>query len=197
LRHPPRPALGEPRPLALLPGEPAGRISTTNAGAASFEATLEWHPKDDIPPGPVLSEPPFGAKLRYLTRTEDPISATLRVCCEVCASHAGELTSALDGVLRSVTGHAALTDATLEWRAVRLANPTVAPVALVEELARELWGSGFPVSFGPSYTPVPGAWFSVGIKGSEHTLVPFLETHPLWQTLDGRRIKLGSLGAAE
>jgi hypothetical protein len=168
--------------LALLSEEPAGRISTSNAGAVTFEAALSWNPDDGIPTEPILGKPTPGARFYSLVQTEDPISATRRVSCEIRALRAERLTGALDDVLCSVTAHAALTEAVLETRAVRLAGPTVASAALVEELARQLWDEGFSVSFGPSWTPAPGADVSVGIEGMESAFGAFLRTHPVWRT---------------
>lgn len=68
----------------------------------------------------------------------------------------------------------------LETRAVRLAEPSVAPAALVEKLARQLWGAGFTVSFGPSWTPIPGADVSVGTRGLEDAFEAFLRERPAW-----------------
>jgi hypothetical protein len=170
------------RVLALLYGEPAGRISTSNAGAVSFEATLSWNPDDGIPAEPILSKPASGARFYSLVQTGDPVSATRRVSCEIRALHAEQLTGALDGVLRSVATHAALTEAVLETRVVRLASPTVASVALVEELARQLWDEGFSVSFGPSWTPAPDADVSVGVGDLEEAFEAFLRAHPAWRT---------------
>ena len=174
---------GERRVLTLLSEEPAGRISTRNAGAASFEATLSWRPDDGIPAEHTLCEPVPGARFYSLLQTEDPASVTRRVSCEIRALYAEQLIGALDSALRSVTTHATLTGAILETRAVRLANPIAASKALVEELAQQLWRAGFPVSFGPSWTPAPGAEISVGIQGLEDAFEVFLRAHPTWHTL--------------
>ncbi len=174
---------GEPRRvLALLSEEPAGRISTRNAGAISFEAKLSWRPGDGILSGPILDEPTPGTRFYSLVQADDITSTTRQVSCEVRALHAEELTAALDSALRSVTVHAALSEAMLETRAVRLANPTVAPATLVEVLARQLWGAGFPVSFGPSWTPAPDADVSVGTRGLEGAFEAFLLTHSAWRS---------------
>ncbi len=166
--------------LALLYEEPAGRISTRNAGAISFEATLSWHPDDGVSSGPTLDEPTSGARFFYLLETDDSVSATRRISCEIRALYAEQLTAALDATLRSVTTYAALTEAVLEWRAVRLADPLVAPAALVEELARQMWDAGFSVSFDPSWTPTPSADISVGAMGLEDAFESFLRARPAW-----------------
>ena len=167
--------------LALLSEEPAGRISTRNAGAISFEATLKWQPDDGITAGLVLDEPAPGARFYSLTQDEDTVSAIRRVSCEVHAFCAEQLAGALDVLLRYVTTHAALSEAVLETRAVRLADPTVTDVTLVEALARQLWDAGFPVSFGPSWKPAPDVDVSVGIRGLKEAFEAFLLTHPAWK----------------
>jgi hypothetical protein len=129
----------------------------------------------------VLGEPAVDARFYSLTQIDDAASSTRHVSCEVRALRAGQLADALDDALRSVTVHAALTEAVLETRAVRLAEPTVPVVALVEDLARQLWNAGLPVSFGPSWTPAPDADLSVGIRGLEGALEAFLRAHPTWR----------------
>ena len=174
-------APGERLVPALLSGESAGRISTRNAGAVSFSATIKWRSSVDMPGGFVLGFPPPGVRFYSLINNEDTLSATQEISCEMRALYERDLTSALDGALRSVSVHAALTEATLETRAVRLTTPTVAPPTLVEELARQLWNVGLSVSFGPSWTPAPGADVSVGTGGSEEAMREFFHTHPAWQ----------------
>jgi hypothetical protein len=178
----------EHRVLTLLSEEPAGRISTRNAGAVSFEASLSWRPDDGIPAELTLCEPASGARFYFLVQTEDLASVTRQVSCEIRALYAEQLTGALDGALRSVTTHATLTGAVLETHAVRLANPIVSSKALVEELAWQLWRAGFPVSFGPSWTPAPGVDVSVGIQGLEDAFEAFLQAHPTWHTLSSDRL---------
>ena len=166
--------------LALLYEEPAGRISTRNAGAISFEATLYWHPDDGVSSGPTLDEPTSGARFFSLIETDDPTSATRRISCEIRALYAKQLTAAIDATLRSVTTHAALTEAVLEWHAIRLADPLVAPAALVEELARHMRDAGLTVSFGPSWMPTSCADISVGAMGLEDAFESFLHAQHAW-----------------
>jgi len=116
-----------------------------------------------------------------LVQTEDAAAATRRISCEIRAFYTEELTGALDRTLRSVTNYAALTEAVLETRAVRLEPPVVTPAALVERLARQLQSTKLPVSFGPSWTPVSDAVASVGTGGYEETLENFLLAHPAWR----------------
>jgi hypothetical protein len=166
---------GEERVLALLSEEPVGRISTRNAGAVSFWAKLSWHPDDGIPAGSILGEPTPSARFYSFVQTEDVASATRRISCEIRAFHTEELAGALDVALRSLTEYAALTEAVFETHAVRFADPSVAPATLVEELARQLRGAGYQVSFGPSWVPVPGVTdIAVGVRGLEDAFEAFL-----------------------
>lgn len=172
---------GHATTLALLPGEPAGRIPTVSAGAVSISATLHAGTGEPMPSGPVLGEPcPPGAKLFFLEQSRGP-SEVCRVSCEVRALRPGPLVGAVDAVLRSVADYAALAGAVLEIRLVRLADPAIPPAALVEGLARQLWEAGLRVSFGPSWTPAAGADVSVGTGGSEATFEDFLRDHPAWR----------------
>ena len=109
--------------LALLPEERAGRISTSNAGAISFHATLSWPPGEEMPVWSIFDEPTPGVRFYSLVQTDNLESATREISCEIRALHPAELTGALDAVLRSVTAHAALSEAVLTTRAVRLAQP--------------------------------------------------------------------------
>ena len=109
------------------------------------------------------------------------MSAIRRVSCEVRAFYAEQLTGALDVLLRCVTTHAALSEAVLETRAVRLADPAVTSATLVEALARQLWDAGLPVSFGPSWKPAPDADVAVGARGFEEAFEAFLLAYPAWK----------------
>jgi hypothetical protein len=166
--------------LALLPEEPAGRISTRNAGAISFRATLSWHPGEGIPAESTLGEPPSGARFYSLVQNDHLESATREISCEIRALYPEELTGTLDAVLRSVTAHAALVEAVLETRTVRLADPSEVHPRLAEALARQLSDFGLCVSSGPSWVPAPAADISVGTRGFGEVLERFLRSHPDW-----------------
>ena len=167
-------------PVVLLTGEPAGKISTTSAGVALLEATLCARTGYAPPSVLELHTPPPGARLRLAARETEPASSECRFSCEVRALRAGALAAALDGLLRALTAHAALADAVLEARYVRLAEPVVHPAPLVEALARDLWSAGFRVSFGPSWTAAPAGGAAVGIGGLEGPFECFLREHPAW-----------------
>ncbi len=177
--------------LALLPEEPAGRISTRNAGAVSFRATLSWHPGEGISAGSTLDEPTSGARFYSLAHNDHLESATREISCEIRALYPEELTGALDAVLRSVTTHAALSEAVLETSTVRLADPSEAHPMLAEALARQLSDFGLRVSSGPSWVPAPDADISVGTMGSGEVLERFLRSHPDWLAQLDRRPSSG------
>ena len=169
--------------MALLSEEPAGRISTRNAGAISFRAILSQHPDGERRMVPFLGDPPPGARFYSLARACDAASGNKEISCEIRALHVEQLTGALDAVLRSVAAHAALTEALLETRAVRLADPSTAPSPLVETLARQLSDVGLRPSFGTSWVPAPGADLSVGTRGLEETIETFVAASTVWRRL--------------
>jgi hypothetical protein len=109
--------------------------------------------------------------------TDDPEATTRRLAGQIMAFTTAELASALEAALRTVTMVASFTDALLEVGAVRTLPPTVASPRALEELARDLWGAGFRVRFGSSWTPAPDADVCVG-TGDD--LQEFLRAHPLW-----------------
>lgn len=131
-----------------------------------------------MPSEPILGDPVPGARYYSLARDYDPASATCRISCEIRALHGEQLTYALDAALRSVTAHAALTEAVLEIQAIRLAEPSVTPPKLVKKVARHLSEHGLRPSFGPSWTPAPGAGASVGARGLEEALKEIFRAHP-------------------
>ena len=144
-----------------------------------------------MPTGFTLDEPMPGAKFCFLVQTDHLESATRKISCEIRALNPEQLNGALDAVLRSVTVHAALTEAVLETRIVRLADPSEAHPALAEALARQLSERGLPVSIGPSWIPAPGADVSVGTQGSGGVLERFLWSQPGWRARLDRRPSSG------
>lgn len=133
-----------------------------------------------MPVGLTLDKPAPGARLYSLVQTDHLKSATRKISCEIRALYSEELTNALDAVLRSITAHAALSEAVLETRTVRLADPSEAHPALAETLARQLSDFGLHVSSGSSWVPTPGADISVGTWGSGEVLERFLRSHTDW-----------------
>jgi len=169
--------------LALLPEEPAGIIFTRNAGVTYFQAMLSQRPDGNSIVGPILGDIPPGARLYSFAQTRDADTGNLEISCEIRALHIEQLTGALNVVLRCVTAHAALTEAVLEARAVRLADPSAAPSPLVKTLARQLSDVGLRPSFGASWVPVPGADLSVGTRGLEDAFETFVAASPAWRWL--------------
>jgi hypothetical protein len=131
-----------------------------------------------MPPGPLLPELKSGAR-GSITETDVPETATRCLAGEIRAFRPSELGPALEVVLRAVTTVATLTEAMLEVSAVRTVSPGVTSTRVLEELARDIWGAGFRVRFGPSWSPAPGADVCVGVAG-DGGLQEFLRTHPSW-----------------
>jgi len=146
-------------------------------------AKLSWRRPEEMPSRPTLPEWPGAGTARIsVAETQDPRSTGRRIIIgEITALTQQELGSALDAVLRSVAKAAALTEAVLEVEAVRRATPKAASPRALQELARDLWEAGFPIRFGPSWTPAPEADVCVGVGGANRDLGDFLSTHPSWR----------------
>lgn len=114
-----------------------------------------------------------------LAERAGPEEATRRIHGEVAALTQSQLGVALEAVLRGATTFAALTEATLEVSVVRTIPPRIASPRALEALARDLWEAGFPVRFGPAWTPAPRAEAYLGV-GSLEDLREFLRAHPAW-----------------
>ncbi len=155
-------------------------IATRTAGAVEFGATLAWRSPEDVPPRLALPEL-RGAVRCSIAETEGSETTTRCLAGKIRAFTPSELGSALEAALRAVTAAAALTEAMLEVGAVRTVPPGMASARALEELARDLWGAGFRVRFGPSWTPSPGADVCVGV-GGDGGLREFLRSHPSWST---------------
>lgn len=166
------------RTVALLRDEPAGKIATSTAGLGEFEATLAWRRQEAVPPQ--LIRPDLRGVVRCsIAETDDPETTTRCLAGEIRAFKPSELASALEVVLRAVTEVATLTEGMLEVGTVRTVPPGAVSPRALEELARDIWGAGFRVRFGPSWTPAPGADVGVGVAGAVG-LQEFLRAHPSW-----------------
>ena len=152
--------------LVLLPEEPAGLIPTRTPGSVRFEATLTWQSPKDTVRGGICPSPPKSVKA-FISESDGP-EGVRRISGEVRAFAEEELADVLDSLLRSVTSTAAISEAVLEVRSIRVARPRIVPRGVLERLSRGLWESGFGVRFGPGWTPLyDGAEVAVGIRGAE------------------------------
>ena len=155
-----------PQKLALLSGEPAGRIPTRTPGAVRFEATLTWQNPEEAVPHDIC--PPLSGSVKaFISESGEP-GGIRYISGEIRAFLEEELESALDSILQEMSSTAALSEAMLEMHCVRVARPHVAARDALERLARGLWEAGFGVRFGPCWTPLyGGVEVAVGIRGAE------------------------------
>ncbi len=169
------------RTLVLPTGEPAGTVATSTAGAVEFGATLLWdRAEDELPQSTTLPALPENVR-RSIVEIDAPAEARREVLGEIVALTQHDLRLALEAVLRSLTVAAALSEAVLETRLVRVAQPRVAPSRVVQELALDLWEAGFAVRFGPSWTPASVRGVAVGFGGAEAELKRFFGEHQSWE----------------
>jgi hypothetical protein len=155
-----------PPKLALLSGEPAGRIPTRTPGAVRFEATLTWQNLEEAVQRNICPPLPGSVKA-FISESGEP-GGVRYISGEILAFAEEELESALDSILQEVSSTAALSEAVLEMHCVRVAHPRVAARDALERLARGLWEGGLGVRFGPCWTPLyGGAEVAVGIRGAE------------------------------
>lgn len=168
------------RLAAVLPtGDRAGTIATRTAGLIEFSATLSWHGPEDVPCAPTLPTLPEAVRCSVV-ETDDP-EGRREILGEILGLSDHDLGAALERVLRSLTITAALSDALLETRAVRVMSPASTPATTLQTLALDLRGAGFGVRFAPTWTPVPDGTIGLGIAGAEEELRSFLEAHPSWE----------------
>lgn len=172
----------------LLPDEPAGMISTSAAGVVDLHATLTWRSPDHMPSGRVLDilSVSDGETFRYaLSESADSSQAARCISGEIRALTARELGFALDAALRAISDLSALSEAVLEVSAIRRSWPVATPTRTLEGLARDLLEAGFPVRFGPSWTPAREVDVSLGVRGARRELAEFLQRHPSWRVAIG------------
>lgn len=154
----------------MLPEEPAGLIPTRAPGAVRFEVKLTWRSPEEAVLGSIIPSPLKGVRFFYLDGTNGATgpgeTETRCISGEIRAFTEKDLDDALDSVLGSVTSMAALTEAVLEVKTVRVARPRTLSRGAVVGLASEVWGAGFGVRFGPCWTPLwDGVEAAVGIGG--------------------------------
>jgi hypothetical protein len=163
-------------------GDPAGTIATSTAGQIELSVTLFWDRVEDMPRAPTLPALPETVRSSII-ETDDPATLRREILGEILALTEGDLGSALEKLLRSLTIAAALSDAVLETRAARLTPPRPAPTTALQALALDLWDAGFEVRFAPSWTPVPEGAVGLGVLGAERDVERFLKEHPSWKAL--------------
>lgn len=143
-------------------------------------ASLSWKSPEDILQDSLL--PVFPEKIMStLEPSLEFEKATRLVTGELRALSDQDLTSALNLVLRAITSKAALTEAVLEIRTVRLASSLVVSAPLICEMARELCNAGFCVTFGPTWEPVQDADLVLGTAGAKSILKEFIEETTPWE----------------
>jgi hypothetical protein len=162
--------------------DPAGTVATCTAGLIEFSATLSWNTVEDLPPSPTLPVLPESARCSVV-ETDDPATGGRGILGEILALSERDLGLALEKVLRSLTTSAALSDAVLETRAIRVTPPASAPATTLQALALDLRDAGFGVRFAPSWTPVPEGAVGLGILGAEQELRSFIEAHLSWRAI--------------
>ena len=99
---------------------------------------------------------------------------------EILALSEADLGRALEGVLRSLTIAAALTDAVLETSAARLEPVRPAPAGPLQTLALDVLEAGFPVRFAPTWTPLSEGEIGLGVGEGEGDLRAFIDTRSSW-----------------
>ena len=128
-----------------------------------------------MPRDPTLRVLPPGARCSIVET--DARENRREILGEILALSEGELGSALQTILRTLTTAAALTDAVLETRAARVVPVRPAPAAALQALALDVRAAGFPVRFAPTWTPLGDNEIGLGICGAERELRDFICGH--------------------
>lgn len=173
--------------VALLPEVPACTISTHTAGAVEFTASLTWRNQEDMSNNHIIQSISAldGFRVRSTLReTGDLERVTRNVSGEILAMTEEDLGFALDAVLRAVGDVAALSEAVMETRAVRLASPREVPAWLVKRLGRDLSKAGFEVDSVPVWTAANGVDVCVGADGIREDLEYCLTHGSAWRVSD-------------
>jgi hypothetical protein len=130
-----------------------------------------------VPDGPTLRTPPPSARLSVVETVD---GATREILGEILALSEADLGSALEGVLRSLTITAALTDAVLETSAARLEPARTVPAGVLQTLALDVLEAGFPVRFAPTWTPLSEGEIGLGVGEGEGDLRAFIDARSSW-----------------
>ncbi|HEX5849737.1 MAG TPA: hypothetical protein VFY59_11130 [Rubrobacter sp.] len=165
-------------PAAVRPTpDPSGTVAIRSAGLVEFRAKLGYRSADEVPRGPTLGAPPSGARLSVV-ETDD--GATREILGEILALSEADLGRALEGVLRSLTIAAALTDAVLETSAARVVPVRTAPAGPLQTLALDVLEAGFRVRFAPTWTPLSEGELGLGVGNDEGNLRAIFGAHLPW-----------------
>lgn len=123
----------------------------------------------------------MGARVRSSRREGE--SGELVIEGEVMAFDRGRMGRAVEAVMRWMSEEAAILDAVLEMRALRVAEPKSADEEAVSKLRRELSGAGFPVCTDLLWQPSPGGDVWLGADGKHaDALRDFIEAHSEWES---------------
>lgn len=167
-------AADAPLRIGLLDGEPAGLILTRTAGAVTVEATLEWPPGEEgVSLAGLMPELDRGTVVGSLREFSGSgftgVTGTLR------SFEEENLHSVVDGALRVLSSTAAIHEAVLRARALRISRASYPEADVVQALARRLWASGLRVSFGASLSPaIPGTDVMLGCRNARGEIVESL-----------------------
>ncbi len=158
----------------------AGTVATRSAGLIEFSATLSFRRAEDVPEAPTPPVLPERARCSVV-ETYDIAENRREILGEILALSEGDLGSALETILRSLTIAAALSDAILETRAACVAPVRPAPAETLQALALDVRKAGFPVRFAPTWMPLAEGEIGLGVSGKEQELRGFLEGHPSYR----------------
>lgn len=136
----------------------------------------------------------LGGEARAHISQREGESGELMVEGEIVAFDLECMGRAMEAVMRRISEAAALSDAVLEMRVAREAEPKSAREADVRGLMRELSEAGFPVRADVLWTPAPwtpapwtpapggDVWLGIGGDGAE-ALRAFVEESTVWRAL--------------
>ena len=158
----------------------AGTVATRSAGLIEFSATLSFRRAEDVPEAPTPPVLPERARCSVV-ETYDIAENRREILGEILALSEGDLGSALETILRSLTIAAALSDAILETRAACVATVRPAPAETLQALALDVRKAGFPVRFAPTWMPLAEGEIGLGVSGKEQELRGFLKGHPSYR----------------
>lgn len=131
----------------------------------------------------IIPQTLFGEAARASFSQREGEGGSLMVEGEVMAFDRGCMGRAVEAVMRRIAEAAALLDAALEMRAVRVSEPVAASEETVSSLGRDLAHAGFPARTGVLWSPSPGGEVWLGVGEDAEDLKAFIEAHPAWRAL--------------